>query len=162
MKNSVDKTTPICIVPQGLSNAPSQDEVLPVLIAQAGSAARFAWEEFIYGQIRNPHTRRAYERAIRQFLKHCETFSKELSTITPRDVRNYLDGLNYAPATKKLHLSAIRHFFDTLVNRHVIALNVAATVRGERLQVIEGKNARDFDSPSKTVVTVNRYKLYRW
>lgn len=51
----------------------------------------------------------------------------------------YLDGLDYAVATKKLHLSAIRHFFDTLVTRHVVILNAAASVRGERLQVVEGK-----------------------
>ena len=124
---------------RGQNNAPLQNEVIPVLVAKAGSSARFAWEEFIYGKIRNPHTRRAYERAIRQFLQHCDTLNKELATITPRDVGCYLDGLDYAPATKKLHLSAIRHFFDILVNRHVVALNVAATVRGERLQVIEGK-----------------------
>lgn len=36
-------------------------------------------------------------------------------------------------------LAAIRHFFDTLVTRHVVVLNPAASVRGERLQVIEGK-----------------------
>jgi site-specific recombinase XerD len=33
----------------------------------------------------------------------------------------------------------MRHFFDSLVTRHVIVLNPAASVRGERLQVIEGK-----------------------
>ena len=139
MKSSLDKTARTSLVRQSSSNVPAQNEVLPVLIVQAGSSARFAWEEFIYGKIRNPHTRRAYERAIRQFLKHCDTFNKELSTISPRDVGCYLDDLNYAPATKKLHLSAIRHFFDILVNRHVVALNVAASVRGERLQVVEGK-----------------------
>jgi site-specific recombinase XerD len=52
---------------------------------------------------------------------------------------NYLDGLDYAPATKKLHLSAIRHFFDTLVTRHAVILNPAASVRAERLEVVEGK-----------------------
>ena len=51
----------------------------------------------------------------------------------------YLDGLNYAPGTKKVHLAALRHFFDTLVTRHVVVLNPAASVRGDRLQVIEGK-----------------------
>jgi len=115
------------------------DGSLPVLIATAGSAARFAWEEFIYGKIRNPHTRAAYERAIRQFLSHCEGLNKELPTVSPRDVGSYLDEQDYAPATKKLHLSAIRHFFDTLVTRHVIMLNPAHSVRGERLQVVEGK-----------------------
>ncbi len=111
----------------------------PVLIERSGSAARFAWEEFIYGTIRNTHTRVAYERAIRRFLDHCEKLGKGLPRISPRDVGGYLDGLDLAPATKKLQLSAIRHFFDTLVTRHVVVLNAAASVRGERLQVIEGK-----------------------
>lgn len=111
----------------------------PALVAEAGSAAKFAWEEFIYGKIRNPHTRTAYERAIRKFLNHCQTIQKQLPTISPRDVGQYLDNLNYAPATKKLQLSALRHFFDVLVSRHVIVLNPAASVRGERLQVVEGK-----------------------
>lgn len=118
---------------------PKSEVDLPELIAQAGSAGQFAWEEFIYGKIRNPHTRAAYERAIRQFLTHCAALGKQLPTVSPRDVGNYLDAQGYAPATKKLHLSAIRHFFDTLVTRHVIMLNPAHSVRGERLQVAEGK-----------------------
>jgi len=112
---------------------------LPALIVDAGSAASFVWEEFIYAKIRNPHTRAAYERAIRQFLTHCEQLGKELMQISPRDVGTYLDDLSYATATKKLHLSALKHFFDTLVSRHVLILNPAASVRGERLQVVEGK-----------------------
>jgi integrase/recombinase XerD len=112
---------------------------MPALVADAGPAARFAWEEFIYAKIRNPHTRAAYERAIRLFLGHCDRLGKDLAHISPRDVGTYLDGLSYAPATKKLHLSGLRHFFDTLVSRHVVVLNPAASVRGERLQIVEGK-----------------------
>ncbi|TWU44927.1 Tyrosine recombinase XerC [Novipirellula aureliae] len=115
------------------------DSEMPALVAAGGAAAQFAWEEFIYGKIRNPHTRAAYAHAVSQFLRHCKSIDKELPTITPRDVGSYLDGLVYAPATKKLHLSALRHFFDTLVTRHVVVLNAAASVRGERLQVVEGK-----------------------
>lgn len=115
------------------------DNRTPSLVVRSGAAAQFAWEEFIFGKIRNPHTRAAYERAIHQFLNHCEGLKKELTTVSPRDVGSYLDGLDYAPATKKLHLSAIRHFFDTLVTRHAVVLNPAASVRGERLQVVEGK-----------------------
>jgi len=122
--------------PMAQSNSTS---ALPALVAKAGPAASFAWEEFIYAKIRNPHTRAAYERAIRQFLEHCDQLGKDLPHISPRDVGAYLDGLDYAPATKKLHLSALRHFFDTLVIRHVVVLNPAASVRGERLQVVEGK-----------------------
>jgi integrase/recombinase XerD len=42
-------------------------------------------------------------------------------------------------ATRNLHLSALRHFFDNLVTRHAIALNPALSVRGERLSVMEGR-----------------------
>ena len=41
--------------------------------------------------------------------------------------------------TKKQHLAALRHFFDQLVTRHAVMLNPAASVRGERYQVVEGK-----------------------
>jgi len=132
----VEQTTNAVDVPATVID---RDSSAPVLVENAGPAARFAWEEFIYGKIRNPHTRAAYERAIRKFLRHCEAIRKELSTVSPRDVGTYLDALDYAPSTKKLHLSAIRHFFDTLVMRHVVMLNAAASVRGERLQVVEGK-----------------------
>jgi hypothetical protein len=33
----------------------------------------------------------------------------------------------------------LRHFFDGLVTRHVILLNPALSVRGERYAVVEGK-----------------------
>ena len=111
----------------------------PALVIQAGLAAQFAWDEFIYGAIRNPRTRRAYSHAIRRFLEHCGQSGLELIRIAPRDVAVYLDSLTHAPATKKLHLAALRHLFDTLVTRHVVVLNPAASVRGERFQVIEGK-----------------------
>jgi site-specific recombinase XerC len=42
-------------------------------------------------------------------------------------------------ATRKLHLSAVRGFFDRLVLRHALVFNPAASMRGERLQVLEGK-----------------------
>ena len=137
MKKSLDKTV-VCIGRQAIGT-PKRSSVCPELVTRAGAAARFAWEEFIYGKIRNAHTRAAYERAIRGFLTYCDALEKPLPAVTPRDVGSYLDGLDRAPATKKLHLSAIRHFFDILVTRHVIMLNPAHSVRGERLQVVEGK-----------------------
>lgn len=112
---------------------------LPALVAQAGPAAQFAWEEFILDKIRNPHTRKAYERAVRQFLRHCHSLDRELSQVSPKDVGSYLDGLECAVATKKLNMSALRHFFDALVTGHVVVLNPAASVRAERLQIVEGK-----------------------
>ncbi|MCC7334666.1 MAG: site-specific integrase [Pirellulaceae bacterium] len=115
------------------------DPGLPALLGQHGPAAQFAWEEFIFAKIRNRHTRLAYERAVKQFMRHCEALGRELTQISPRDVASYLDQLDYATTTKKLHLAGLRHFFDALVTRHVIVLNPALSVRGDRLEVIEGK-----------------------
>jgi integrase/recombinase XerD len=120
-----------------ISNGPGI--VAPRLVSGAGAAAQFAWEEFVYGKLRNVHTRRNYQFAVIRFLAWCERQQLELARIAPGDVGQYLDGLQNAPATKKLHLAALRHFFDQLVLRHVVLLNPAASVRGERLQVIEGK-----------------------
>ena len=105
----------------------------------AGTAARFAWDEFLYGHLRNSHTRRAYRRAANHFLRWCEARDLLLHTIAPAHVGQYLDSLPDAISSKKLYLAAIRHLFDILVTRHAVVLNPAASVRGERYQVIEGK-----------------------
>lgn len=111
----------------------------PAWVEVAGGGARFAFEEFLYGQIRNAFTRRAYLRALRQFALWCQRRVLELVRVTPADVAQHLDSLPLAPPTRKLHLAALRRFFDQLVLRHVILLNPALSVRGERYQVVEGK-----------------------
>jgi integrase/recombinase XerD len=111
----------------------------PSLIAAAGPAAGFAWDEFFSGRIRNRHTRAAYLHAVRQFLKWAEPHAATIDRVTPGMVGGYFDQHPSSVPTKKLHLSAIRAFFDVLVNRHVVILNPAATVRGERYQAVEGK-----------------------
>jgi integrase/recombinase XerD len=112
---------------------------LPAWVEQAGGASKFAFEEFLYGQVRNPFTRRAYLRAVRVFSRWSQARGLELVRVTPADVAQHLDSLPLAPPTRKLHLAALRRFFDQLVLRHVILLNPALSVRGERYQVVEGK-----------------------
>ncbi|MHC4879847.1 MAG: tyrosine-type recombinase/integrase [Planctomycetota bacterium] len=128
--------TEIAVRPGLLSG--EQAEHLPELIAETGTAAAFAYEEFFHGKIRNPRTRKTYRHCVHRFLDWAQSCGLELARIAPAHVGQYLDGLELAPATKKLHLAAVRHFFDELVVRHVVVLNPAACVRGERLQVIEG------------------------
>ncbi|MBC7816278.1 MAG: tyrosine-type recombinase/integrase [Planctomycetaceae bacterium] len=111
----------------------------PAIIRNAGPAAQFAWDEFIFGEIRNPHTRAAYSHAIQRFLDWSHQRGIDLARITPRNVGEYLDSQSLATVTKKLHLAAIRRLFDFLVMRHAVILNPAASVRTERHQVIEGK-----------------------
>ena len=112
--------------------------LLPLSIVKAGPAAGFAWEEFFAASLRNPHTRAAYSRAVKQFLTWLGP-GVALTDITPAMVGSYFDQHGGSPATKKLALAAIRGLFDRMVNRHVIILNPAASVRGERYEVIEGK-----------------------
>jgi site-specific recombinase XerD len=138
----------------------SENVVLPAILSRAGAAAVFAAEEFFYGKIRNEHTRRAYLIAIRRFLAWAEMQEIDLARITPKDVGQYMDGLqkeSTSVATRKQHLAAIRHFFDNLVTRHAIILNPALSVRGERYEVVEGKTpemtvkgARDLLASIKT------------
>jgi|SRR5215471_5329942 len=137
-------SAPSGIVPVGRNNLPSSfRNQLPEVLTRAGKAAVFAAEEFFFGRIRNEHTRAAYLVAIKRFLKWSERRDLELRAITPRDVGQYLDGLrkeNTGVATRKQHLAARRHFFDSLVMRHALVLNRAPThctqTRFESLPVV--------------------------
>jgi len=131
----------------------------PVPILAAGPTARFAWDEFFRGHIRNPHTRDAYLRAVRRFLAWIEERGVLLTNMEPGMVGEYFDQHPGSVPTKKLHLAALRAFFDVLVNRHVILLNPAATVRGERYQVVEGKTpeiSRDQARKLLTSIDISR------
>jgi integrase/recombinase XerD len=112
---------------------------LPELVERAGGAARFAWGEFFFAEHHNPHTQRAYQSAVRRFLAWAEGEGVELASISPGMVGQYLVGLGGSASKRNLHLAALRGFFDRLVNRHVVILNPAASVKGVKEQVIEGK-----------------------
>jgi site-specific recombinase XerD len=113
---------------------------LPVLVSHAGPAGAFVWDEFFAGEIGNSHTRAAYERAVRQFLGWCSANGiDDLRRVAPGDVGRYQNQLSGGTPKKKQHLAAIRRYFDLLVTRHLVMLNPAASVRGERYSVIEGK-----------------------
>lgn len=112
---------------------------IPRIVTEAGPHARFAWDEFFAGTLRNPHTRRAYAHAVTSFLGWLEVGNVPLVRVTPGMVGTYLDLLPGSPPTKKLALAAIRRFLDTLVLRHVLVLNPAASVRAERYEAVEGR-----------------------
>jgi integrase/recombinase XerD len=133
MPNELVKASPV--------NAPviSGGQSLPVLVENAGPAARFAWDEFFYAEHHNPHTQKAYMAAVKRFLAWAEEQGVELPSITPGMVGQYLVGLGGSAAKRNLHLSALRGFFDRLVNRHVVILNPAASVKGVKDSVVEGK-----------------------
>jgi integrase/recombinase XerD len=117
----------------------------PTIIDHASENARYAYAEFFGDEIASDYTRKAYRHAVHRFLTWCEDQGFELARIPPGSVGQYIRTLTTAegkPASKptqKLHLAAIRKFFDTLVQRHAVVLNPAASVRGPRVRNVVGK-----------------------
>jgi integrase/recombinase XerD len=122
------------------SNTPTRAErELPAIVQRGGLAAERAWDDFFAGVIANDLTRIAYTRAVRWFLEWPQVCSKELHEITPADIGQYLRGLEGSLSKKKQHHSALRRFFNLLVERHLCIINPALVARTERMEVSEGK-----------------------
>jgi integrase/recombinase XerD len=124
----------------------------PAVIAAGGKNARFAWDEFFAAQIRNPHTRAAYRSAIRKFFHWLEPRNIALADIEPGAVGEYFAEHEGSVPTKKLHLAALRALFDQMVVRHAMLLNPAASVHGEKYQVIEGKTPEITVPQARTLI----------
>ena len=70
-------------------------------------------------------------------------------------VGQYLTALGGSAAKRNLHLSALRGFFDRLVQRHVVLLNPAASVSGVKETVVEGKTPEiTIDQARKLIASV--------
>jgi integrase/recombinase XerD len=111
----------------------------PVIVTENGKAAAFAYAEFFGAAIESAHTYRAYRHAVDRCLAWCATRRVALQEISPALLGEYVRKLSGSKPTKKLHLSALRRFFDQLVLRHVIVLNPATSVRAPKHSVVEGK-----------------------
>ena len=116
-------------------------EGVPAIVQRAGPAAAERMVEFFAAQIRNPHTRAAYAKAVTRFLTWCDEQGLELYQILPAAVGIYVEELQgvYRAPTIKQHLAAIRRLFDWLVVGEVVSWNPAATVRGPTHIVKRGK-----------------------
>lgn len=124
--------------PSDLPALPASTPSLPALVRDLGPAAAFAWDEFFSGTIRNRHTRKAYRTAVTRFLAWLGPTGVPLVRLTPGMVGDYLDALPLSATSKKVELAALRRFFDVLTVRHVLVLNPALSVRGERVSAVEG------------------------
>jgi len=111
---------------------------VPAILVRAGANATFAAEEFFQASLNNPHTRRAYARAVARFLAWCEEQGIELRQVTPGLAGEYLSRIEASAPTRNQMLAALRHFFDILVTRHAVALNPFASVRGTKHSALEG------------------------
>lgn len=138
-------STAIVKLTAGVPAANDRGSAPPAIIKRSGKPAMFAYAEFFEAELENENTHRSYRRAVNRFLAWCETQDLDLHRIAPAHVAGYIRNLTTArgiPASKptqKLHLAAIRQFFDRLVLRHAVILNPAASVRGPKHQVAGGK-----------------------
>jgi site-specific recombinase XerD len=120
----------------------ASSQTLPALVTAAGDRAQVRFLEFFAATIRNANTRRAYARAITDFLAWCEGRGvTSLVGVQPLHVGAYIEALSLARSapTAKQHLAAIRHLFDWLVMGQVVPQNPAASVRGPSHSVRRGK-----------------------
>ena len=112
------------------------------LVANAGERAGIRFLEFFASTIRNPHTRRAYGRAVADFLAWCAGQGVvSITDVQPLHVAAWveLQTREHAAPTAKLRLAALRHLFDWLVTGQVVPVNPAASVRGPAHSVRTGK-----------------------
>jgi site-specific recombinase XerD len=115
---------------------------LPVLIAASGERASHRFLEFFAANIRNAHTRRAYSRAVTEFLTWCaDAGVRELAAVQPLHVATWIEMQTRALAAPsvKQQLAAIKHLFDWLVTGQIVPTNPAAAVRGPAHIVRQGK-----------------------
>jgi site-specific recombinase XerD len=115
---------------------------VPRLVATAGDRARIRFLEFFAANIRNPHTRRAYGRAVADFLAWCEDSQvPAITAVQPLHIAAWIElqQQTHAAPTVKLRLAAIRHLFDWLVTGQVVPVNPAASVRGPAHSVKAGR-----------------------
>src|SRR3954451_7170584 len=83
----------------------------PALISVAGNRAAYRFLEFFTAQIRNPHTRRAYVRAVGAFCAWLEARSvPSIAAVGSIHVAAYVEDLGHrhSAPTVKQHLAAIR------------------------------------------------------
>ena len=104
--------------------------------------ASYRFLEFFTAQIRNPHTRRAYARAVTEFFDWLEAKGvKQPAAIESLHVATHIEQLSRTRSapTAKLRLAALRHLFDWIVIGQTMPTNPAAAVRGPRHIVRRGK-----------------------
>jgi site-specific recombinase XerD len=128
--------------PSRLPAIVASGSVLPTLVAAAGDQASTRFLEFFASTIRNPHTRRAYARAVADFLAWCEERAvPSIAAVQPLHVAAWIESQTreHSAPTVKQQLAAIRHLFDWLVTGQVVPVNPAASVRGPSHVVRQGK-----------------------
>ncbi|MEZ6099328.1 MAG: tyrosine-type recombinase/integrase [Pirellulaceae bacterium] len=124
-----------------LRNASPSTNVLGSWLEGLGEQSADRILQFFTAEIRNPNTRRAYLRALVNFVTWCNEQHITLRDLTPYYVAAYIEqlGVTHSPPTVKQHLAAIRMLGDYLVVGQIVPHNPAAAVRGPKYVVKKGK-----------------------
>jgi integrase len=112
------------------------------LVANSGPDAFDQMLEFFSTQIRNRHTRTAYQQAVRSFLRWVQSTNVQtLTDIRPIHVAAWVEAMRdiYAIPTVKLSLTAVTVLFDWFVLKQVVPSNPAKSVRSPRYSIQTGK-----------------------
>lgn len=115
---------------------------VPELVNAAGPQASTSFVEFFVSHIRNANTRRAYGRAVGDFLTWCgDAGVASIAAVQPLHVAAWTEMLtdSHSAPTAKQRLAAVRMLFDWLVVKQVVPVNPAASVRGPAHSVKRGK-----------------------
>lgn len=115
---------------------------VPALVSHAGERAAVRFLEFFTANIRNANTRRAYARAVNEFLSWCHNVGvPDLGAVAPLHVASWIElqTQTLAAPSVRQRLAAMRHLFDWLVVGQVVPHNPAASVRGPSHTARTGK-----------------------
>jgi integrase/recombinase XerD len=116
-------------------------DAIPALFTNAGEKTAHRVLEFFTANIRNRNTRAAYAHAVHRFSAWSEAHALSLEQLTPVHIAAYVEqlGCDLAKPSVKQHLAALRMLFDYLVTGQIIPSNPAASVRGPKYVVKQGK-----------------------
>ena len=109
--------------------------VLPDSVASSGGRASAHFLEFFTAPIRNPHTRRAYARAVGELPSWCEgKGAASLAAIQPMHFAAWVElrELLVSAPTVKRQLAALRQLFERMMIGQGLPTNPALSVRGPR------------------------------
>lgn len=115
---------------------PSPDGTL----VRASADCLAATEEFLLARLTNAHTRASYARACGAFAAWLHQRDGRIEQTRPVEIARYARELaaQRAPASVAQHLSALRGWFDWLVERGVVGTNPARSTRTPRPRIDVG------------------------
>ena len=132
-----------------------KEGALPSFVTAGGPQASTSFLEFFVSHIRNPNTRRAYGRAVGDFITWCgDAGVVSVAHVQPLHVAAWVEMMtdSHSAPTAKQRLAAVRMLYDWLVVTQIVPVNPAASVRGPSHSVKRGKTPVLDPSEARTLL----------